>query len=291
LCVIKKLANLIAAMSDQVSLSEAFKARHSTRNFSTVAFTPEQLSVVTGIVAEANALPRICGGEVEVVQAPTGFGLLNFIVHEEGWLFAKQPITTDPDQKRKNYLETGHLLEHCIIRMAQHRIATCWIAGTFKGSKSVEFCGGNCAVPGVVAFGGDAQDRWLDRTVKWFGSFRGMNGYQDKFFDLKANAPITEESAGERLPLCSAITSIPCAMKPHAYRITFDEPNLHIYTLPGAAGFAGMELFDVGNVLAHVRLFYEDQRRTVQFVFEGARPEAPPPLGGEYVCTAVIGDA
>jgi hypothetical protein len=78
-------------------------------------------------------------------------------------------------------------------------------------------------------------------------------------------------------------------MKPHAYRITFAEPNLHIYTLAGTGAYAGAEYFDLGNVLTHIRLFYEAQHKSVQLTFTGLKPSGPGPLGGDYVGTLVIG--
>jgi hypothetical protein len=274
--------------AEPLSVLDAFPVRHSTRNFSSDPLMPERRTLVQAIVSEANSLPRFFGGQVEVVLAPHGFGFMNFIVHEQGWLLAKQPTTTDPAQKRINFIDTGVRLETCIIRLTQNHIATCWISGTYKRSKAVAFCGGGCEVPGVVAFGGDAADRWLDRTVKWFGSFRGKNSYRDKFFDRVASAPITEDAAGERAGICAAIASIPCAIKPHAFRIVFDEPNIHIYTMPGPGGaYAGGEYFDIGNVIAHVKLFYEAHGRGVQIVPDGLRPAAGPE-GAEYICTAIL---
>lgn len=276
--------------AERLSMADAFASRHSTRNFNEQEWSDEKQSAVEQIVAEVNALPRIFGGDVEVVLAPRGFGFLNFIVHESGWLMAKQPITEDPVQLKKNSLETGYLLETCIMKMTQCKIATCWIAGTYKAKKCVTFCGGNCSVPGVVAFGGEGQDRWLDKTVKFFGSFRGKNGYKDKFYDLKAGKPITEEDAGERLGICSAIASIPCGMKPHAFRVSFDEPNVHIYNMPQSIAMMSlMADFDMGNVIANTKLYYESQGQTVHFVMDGLKPEGENPLGGVYVCTAVLG--
>jgi hypothetical protein len=278
-------------MTAPLSVLDAFSARHSTRNFSTDPLTPAIRSTVESIVSEVNSTPRLFPrSQVEIILAPTGFGLLNFIVHEQGWLFAKQPITSDPSDQFANSVETGHLLELCIIRLTQHRISTCWIAGTYKAAKAVEFCGGNCAVPGVVAFGGEAEDRWLDRTVKWFGSWRGKNEFKDKFFDLKDGTPITEDGAGERLSLCSAIASIPCGMKPHAFRVFFDEPQIHICTESGKGMLATMALFDVGNVIAHVKLHAEATGKSVEIRFLEGVLERLQPRPALYVCTAVVGE-
>jgi len=100
--------------------------------------------------------------------------------------------------------------------------------------------------------------------VKFFGWFRGSNGYADKFYDSKANKPITEEDVGERDLVCAAIAKIPCAMKPHAYRILFDEPKIHIYnTSEGTGAYKGLGNIDIGNVMANLQLSAEFNGKSV----------------------------
>jgi len=263
-------------------IGDAFLSRHSTRNFSTQLWTEENQQKVASIVEQANRLPKLFGGQSEIILAPNGFGLINFIVHENGWLLAKQPKAENDENRLSSILTTGYLLEHCVIWMTQHSIATCWVAGTYLKGRSIEFAGGDCDVPAVVAFGGEDQDRWLDSVVKWFGSWRGKNEFHDKFYDLKLNKPITEETSGERDLLCKALAKIPCAMKPHSYRILFDEPQIHVFN----TSTWEMSNFDMGIVLAHIQLYYQTIGKNVVFEKLETHPESP--LGGNYLCTATL---
>ena len=271
----------------ELTMIEAFKQRHSTRNFSKLPWSAENQRFVEETVREVNARPKLLGRDsVEIVVAPTGFGLLNFIVNENGWLMAKMKEEKDDDNRKDTFIEAAFMLEWCLMKMTQRNIATCWIGGTYKKGKSIEFCGGHCDVPGVVAFGGEDQDRWLEYVVKWFGSWRGANQYKDKFYDFKEKKPITEETAGERADICMAINKIPCAMKPHAYRIVFDEPLIHVYDAAQTNSmYKGMNYFDIGNVFAHIWLYYEAVGKTPKF----SRVDHPDsPLGGEYMGTISI---
>lgn len=268
-----------------LSMSDAFKARHSTRNFSTSPWSEEQQNIVVQAVAIANELPRPWNSQVELVLAPTGFGMLNFLEHENGWVLAKVPLNQNEDMTKRRTLDIGYLLQHVVMWLTQHKIATCWVAGTFKGKKAVQFCGGECEVPAVVAFGGEDQDRWLDKTVKWFGSWRGYNEFQDKFYDVKLGKPIPEAEAGDRMTICSALNTIPCAMKPHAHRVLFDEPNIHIFNTSSSM-LLTMSYFDMGIVATNIKLYYESIGQKVSIIQIEEHPQCE--LGGEYLYTVVI---
>ena len=60
-----------------LTMQDSFSVRHSTRNFDESKWSEEKQAKVEEIVREVNALPKIFGGEVEVVLAPRGFGFLN----------------------------------------------------------------------------------------------------------------------------------------------------------------------------------------------------------------------
>ena len=261
-------------------LINAILNRHSTRNFSSTSLNEEKIEIVRSIVEKANQLPRLFNGEVEIIQGPHGYGLINFIVHESGWLFAK--LSLNDENRISSILTTGYLLEHCVIWMTQNNIATCWVAGTYLKGKSIEYCGGNCDVPAVIAFGNEDQDRWLDSVVKWFGSWRGKNEFHDKFWDLKENKPIFEGQANNRETLCLTLMKIPCAMKPHSYRILFDEPQIHIYN----DSTWEMSYFDMGIVIAHIKFYFETLNQNIEII-KIENPQISP-LGGNYLCTINI---
>lgn len=243
--------------SDALTMMDAFRARHSTRNFGKQEWNEGLQKIVEDCVQKANELPNLFGGEVEFVVAPTGFGMLNFIVNEKGWIFAKFAPTDDEEVKKQRYLEIGYKLEHVVMWLTQNKIATCWVAGTYKAGKAIEFCGGNCNVDCCIAFGFDDSDRFLDKTVKWFGSWRGQNNFEDQFYDKKNDKKITFDDAGERLDVCTCIDKIPCAVKPHCYKILFDEPYLHIYYNEGSGAYRLFTYIDLGITLTHVFLYYQ----------------------------------
>ena len=214
---------------------------------------------------------------------------MGFIVHENGWLFPKIAKETDEKRERDQFINIGYILQRAVMEMTQHNIATCWIGGTYNRGKSEEFCGGNCSVPAVIAFGGDDKDRWVEHVVKFFGSFRGANQYQDKFFDLKTAKPITLETVGERGVICMALNKIPCAMKPHSYRIVFDEPAIHIFNAQFNAGpYKNIGGFDVGIVIANVQMYFESLGKQGKIEVLEQHPQCP--LGGEYICTVTMTD-
>lgn len=280
-------------MSESVqdlSLAEAFEKRHSTRNFSQEKFTEAQQQFVNELVTKINEHHTLFGVEkFEIKQAPNGYGKLGFIVHESGWLFPKLPVETDNNKQRKLYISVGYLLQRCVMEMTQKNIATCWIGGTYNRSKAEEFCGGNCSVPACIAFGGDDKDRWVEHIVKFFGSFRGSNKYQDKFYDLKNAKKITLEEVGERSVICMALNKIPCAMKPHSYRIVFDEPNIHVFNDGFDAGpYKNIGCFDVGIVIANIEMYIVSTGKACRIHY-GEHPDCP--LGGTYVCTLSVVDS
>ena len=274
--------------TEDIPMVEALKERHSTRNFSKEPWPAEKQAFVEELVREVNARPKLLGRDsVEIVLAPKGFGFMGFIVNENGWLFAKMKKEAEDDNRKDTYIEAAFMLEYCIMKMIQKNIASCWIAGTYSRSKSEEFCGGNCDVPGVVAFGGEDKDRWVESVVKWFGSWRGANQYKDKFYDLKEQKVITEETAGERADICMVINKIPCAMKPHAYRIVFDEPRIHVYDTGSSGPYKNMNYFDIGNVFANIWLYLEATGKTPKFQ-RMDHPESPFEKNAEYLGTILI---
>lgn len=247
-----------------VPMMDAFCARHSTRNFGKQEWTEELQNIVVECVRKANELPCLFGGEVEFVISPTGFGLLNFIVNEKGWILAKCAPTEDEEVKFKNYLEIGYKLENAVMWLTQNKIATCWVGGTFKQGKAVEFCGGNCSVDCCIAFGYDDNDRFLDKTVKWFGSWRGRNNFEDQFFDKKNGKKITYDDAGERLDICKCLDMIPCSVKPHCYKILFDEPSIHIFYNEGTGVYRSYTYFDLGITVTHILLYLQSVGKTAK---------------------------
>jgi hypothetical protein len=78
-------------------------------------------------------------------------------------------------------------------------------------------------------------------------------------------------------------------MKPHAFRIFFDEPQIHICTESGKGLYGTMSLFDIGNVIAHVKLHSEATGKTVEIQFLEGVLERVQPKPALYICTAVIG--
>lgn len=270
------------------AMHQAFEKRHSTRNFSKAPFPEEKMNFVTDLVKKINEHPRIFNSEIDIKIAPNGFGKLGFIVNESGWLFPKITEEKDKVKQRLQFIDIGYLLQRCVMEMTKNDIATCWIGGTYNRGKAEQFCGGNCQVPAVIAFGGDDKDRWVEHVVKFFGSFRGSNEYKDKFYDLKAGKAITPDTVGDRSVICMALNKIPCACKPHAYRIVFDEPQIHIYTTLYDMYTTNGGCFDIGIVIANVQMYIESTGKKGTIAVLEQHPDCP--LGGDYICTVAISD-
>ncbi|EAY10559.1 hypothetical protein TVAG_184610 [Trichomonas vaginalis G3] len=184
-------------------------------------------------------------------------------------------------------MQAGHMLMSCIIELTRNDIATCYF-GAFNKKKAEEFFENKDNAIIGVAFGNEGEDRWIESVVKWMGSWRGSNQFQDKFYDMKVNDTIKFEAVGDRKTICTGMNKIPCVMKPHSYRIIFDEPNIHIYCADFGTGmYSNSGTFDIGNIMATIQAYYEAKGNKIVFEERSIYP-ACPFKGGEYVITAQI---
>ncbi|EAY16993.1 hypothetical protein TVAG_281100 [Trichomonas vaginalis G3] len=268
------------------SMPEAFKRRHSTRAFTKTEFDESKMKFVENIVEKINNIGKNLGYKIELVVEPAGFGRLNMLVNEAGWVLARaSKEKLDVEQTREQYKEIGYMFERCILEFTRMDIATCWFGG-FNRSKAIEYFENKYDVIIVFAFGNEGEDRWVESVVKWFGSFRGESVYEEEFFD-RYEFPMKIDNVGEREDICLGLHKIPCVMKPHNFRILFQEPNIHVFINGhGVAMFPNNGWFDIGIVLGTLAEYYESEGYKTEMVKLENAPTCP--KTGEYVCTVVL---
>jgi nitroreductase len=272
-------------MTGPLSVAEAIKVRRSVRNFAG-PLPPERQSIVTQAIAEAQQLPVPFGTTVEVADHPAGIG--RFVIsNEAGWLIGKVP-TGAPDLAPQ-MIDVAYRLQHVVIRLTQHGIATVWVAGTFKRSV-VEQENPGFVIPVAIAYGDPppAGPGLLSRFMSWAGGATTRYPFDQLFFDAKRNAPITEETAGKFLALLEAVRLGPSAMNKQPWRIVVvdndTEPSIFELFL---AVENEMHLLDIGIALGQIALTLAVDGKTVQFNVPEEKP-APSPLGGRFIISALI---
>ena len=143
------------------TMPEAFKRRHSTRAFTKAEFEDSKKHFVESTVERINSVGKNLGYKIELVVTPPGFGRMNMLVNEAGWVLARtEKGNLDVNQTREQYKEIGYMFERCILELTRMDIATCWFGG-FNRSKAIEYFENKYDVVIGFAFGVEGEDRWV----------------------------------------------------------------------------------------------------------------------------------
>jgi nitroreductase len=272
-------------MTETLSVADAIKSRHSVRSFAG-PLAPERQSIVTQAIAEAQQLPVPFGTTVEIADHPPGLGRFGVISNEAGWLIGKVPAGTRDIANQS--VDVAYRLQHVVIRLTQHGIATIW-GGMFQPSIAEQGNPG-FVVPIAVAYG-DAPKTGpglLSRFMSWAAGSSNRYPFAQLFFDAKRNEPITEETAGRFLAILEAVRLGPSALNRQPWRIIVVDNDtgpsiLHVFL----AVEAQMHLLDIGIALGEIALTVSATGKIVQFRVSDDKP-VPSPLGGRFIISAVI---
>jgi len=264
-------------MAEPMTVVAAIHARHSVRQFGG-ALAPARRVIVDRLVAEAAGLVVPFGTSAEIGNHGPGLGTLGGVSNEAGWLMAKIPVgVSDPT---KHQYDAAFRMHYFVLKMTQHGFATVWIAGSFNGARAQAACP-EFTVPGVVAYGEDAQRRgYVERFVKWITS--GKKPVHKIFFDGDAGRPFTEESAGVHGELMRAVLTVPSALNKQPWRFLVIGNVIHLYTT------ASREVcrFDMGIAIATMSMLVGESGRALRTEIIEQPPKSP--LGGTYVVTCTI---
>jgi len=259
----------------ELSLIDAFKTRKSVRTFKN-SFPEEKNQIVNQIVNEVNTLvcPFGTTDTIVSVRGP-GLGKMGFVAGEAGWLLLQVP--KDHPKHEQALMDASYKGQIAVMRLQQNGIGTVWMAGTYSRSLAEQGTPGY-TVECVVAFGLEDSPRFFEKTIKFFGNSSSRKPFNEIAYNLDKSEPFTEENAGDKKELISALRSGPSAVNQQPWRFVFEGPLIHVYC--GTAKYN--TTFDIGIALANIALLTE---RTNQPSFT-LRENAPQsPIGGTYVCT------
>jgi nitroreductase len=266
-------------MGEVLPVLDAIRARRSVRNF-LGPLPADKHGVVERAIAEALALPRPFGTNVEIASHPPGLGRLGMISNDAGWLIGKVPA--DAADTRVAHIDVAFVLHEALIRLEQHGIATVWIAGTFSPAVAERSAPG-FRVPAAIAYGLDAGRPGLGaRLASWMSGSRARLPFAQLFFDRASGQPFTEDTAGDWAGLLGAVQAGPSAVNRQPWRLGIAGNAVHVYN----AGTQAMALLDIGIALAGIQLWAGAVGKAVAFSVVDEPP--PMPLGGVYVVTATI---
>lgn len=264
----------------ELSLLEAFAARHSTRTFGGSTFPAEKAEKLREIISEVNAIETPFKCETKVSIHGPGLGRIGFVSNETGWLLGQIIESTPSDRIKQAHMDVSYRLQIALMKMTQVGIQTVWIGGTYQQGKAESSCPG-WKVPIVIAYGEESSPHLMSKIIKFVMPKGSRKPYESLFFDKSTNKPITEESAGERLPLIRALRSGPTAVNQQGWRFVFDGNTVHMFD----AIANSYSLFDNGIGMANLHLL--GAMNGTGDIFFADTPESSP-LGGEYICSVHI---
>lgn len=266
--------------AEPISIVAAVRERHSVRNFRG-PLPPEGQSIVTQAITDSLSLRRPFGTNVDVSSHPPGLGRFAVISDEAGWLLGKVPA--DVTDTARHLVDLGFILQAAVIRLAQHGIATVWIAGTYNAALAERSTPG-FKVPVAVAYGEDAgRPGLVSRLFSWMSGSRSRLPFEQLFFDGRNGRPFTED-AGAYAGLLEIVRLGPSAVNKQPWRLVIVGDAVHVYTVSAQAP----AWFDIGIAIAGVHLFAaaNDAEKDVEFTVVDEPPASP--LGGTYVITVTV---
>jgi nitroreductase len=250
-----------------LALLDAFKARHSIRQFEQGSLDAGKVPAIDSAIAAANGLPTPFGNSGELATFPAGLGL-GSITNEIGWIIAKVPRRANSPQA---IIDVSFRLHYALMLLTQAGLGTIWISGTFTPQKA-ESAHPGFAVPCAIAYGLVPGTKYLKPRADWTASRKPeaqVIAIPDPTNVIALNASFA-----------AALRSGPSAMNRQPWRFVFIGNLIHLYN----AGTSESANFDMGIALANIRLLAQDEEKSVEFV----AVEDPPgsPIGGQYVVSA-----
>lgn len=172
--------------SKNLSIIEAFSFRHSCRTFQQKELSNDKKEAINNILLEINSVPNPLGSQfVEISQTGPGLSRFGSTSHEVGWLVEKIPKNNDmtKDEEKKFIIDASFKMQLAVMKMSQHQINTCWMAGTFnEGEAEKRFPGYKIAA--VVAYGEEKKSKhmmgWLFGLL---GGHESRLNFNQLFYD------------------------------------------------------------------------------------------------------------
>lgn len=170
---------------------EAIIARHSTRNYSQV---PIDVTTMNDLREVCACVPPAIPGEearVTVVEQATDgrIGTYGVIRGAQGFLaLCYRPLSL------LSAVNAGIIMEHIVIWLTQHGIASCWLGGTFSRSEAAALAHLKTdeKMPAVVAYGTAAtNESMMSRVMKWAVKSKQRKPF-DELFEVSAVSPFRE---------------------------------------------------------------------------------------------------
>lgn len=170
---------------------EAIIARHSTRNYSQV---PIDVTTMNDLKEVCACVPQAIPGEearVTVVEQATDgrIGTYGVIRGAQGFLaLCYGPLSL------LSAVNAGIIMEHIVIWLTQHGIASCWLGGTFSRGEAAGLAHLKTyeKMPAVVAYGIAApNESMMSRVMKWAVKSKQRKPF-DELFEVSAVSPFRE---------------------------------------------------------------------------------------------------
>jgi hypothetical protein len=223
-------------------------------------------------------------------QALHGLGTYGFIKGATGFIVAaaKDSGTTLED--------LGYLMERIILAATDLDLGTCWLGGTFTGSRFAERVGlrDDEVLPAVTPVGYIAQrPRAFDGLARrWVGAAKRLP-WERMFFDRAFGMPLTRERAGAYATPLDMVRLAPSASNKQPWRIVRTPMAWHFY-LQRSRGYrrshefggeSDLQRIDVGIAMCHFGL--SARELGLSGSWHTRNPALSRPEGQEYVATWV----
>ena len=263
---------------------DAFKWRHSVRNFGPEALNPKARLIVEEAVAAANEceVPFRTGAFVK--DTFETIGTFGFVKNAKGAVIVAAPKPDLKNNLRHTLIDAGVRGQAALMHLASHKIGTVWLAGSFRKAHCDAHVKDRGESVAAIPFGlGEVAPGLVQRLVKWGAQSAKRRALSEMFFDVERARRFTEENAGELLPMLKALQSGPSATNQQPWRFLVDGRNMHVF----CAKDATMAMLDMGLAIANAQVLARGMNHQPKLSFqEGVKPA----LGGFYVCSCSFRD-
>ena len=282
-------------MLKQVSLLEAFKWRHSVRNY-TGQFSEDQQKVVKEIVENANhsIVPFGHSDSKIEISDNTKITTYGFVKNYSGWIFeavpnkyktSKTPLINGRDEMYYATLDSAFRAQLAVMNLAKYHIGTVWLAGSYGESALEKLVPGH-TVPAGIPYGNPKDGlHFVERLIKKSAKSNKRKEISQLFYDVENKRPFTNENAKELTNFIEAIRSGPSAVNAQPWRFCIDGRKIHFFSV----GKDKYPRHDLGIAMANVALLSKEVlNHEPKFYLEGSVP--PALIGGKYVGSCIFRD-